>query len=69
MTDIEQTARNFTAVGLRWMIKTDEDQLTLLDSLDAEYGDVGREARQKGREFHQERLERIRAALALKGEA
>ena len=68
MTDIEQTARNFTATGLRNIISKYEGDLALLDALDAEHGAVGREFRQLSRELAKASIEHVRAALALKAE-
>jgi hypothetical protein len=66
MTAAEQMAINFTRKGIEGIISHNERQLAEIDELDAELGDVCREARQRGREMHQARLAEAQEALAIK---
>ncbi len=62
----EATARDFTAEGCRSLIRAAESTLREIDVLDLQFGERGAESRAKGRAFATEKLERAKAALAIR---
>lgn len=61
----QQTAHNFTIKGVEGLIRNAKLQLTGIDEMDRQYGDVGGEARAHGRTIWQERLAVAERALAI----
>jgi len=52
-TEAEQTALNFTILGIEGLIRHAEQSLAEIDRLDRVMGDLGREARARGRVMFQ----------------
>ena len=64
----ERTARSFTLKGIEGLIRNAKRELAEIEELDAELGDLGREARAAGRERIMGQLSKYREAYALKKE-
>ena len=66
MTRAEQTAINFTILGIEGLIRHNERELVRLDEFDAQYGEVGREAREAARPIIEEKLKLAQEALRIR---
>jgi hypothetical protein len=66
--DPTRTAHSFTLKGIEGLIRQAERELAELDEFDAQFGEMGREARARGRERALYNLEHARKAYALRKE-
>lgn len=66
MTRAEQTAINFTILGIEGLIRHNESRLAEIDHLDATLGEVGREARAASRPIIEEKLKLAQEALRIR---
>jgi len=69
MKDPEQTAIDLTLKGIEGLIRNAERELAELDEFDAQFGEMGREARARGRERSMQKLEHAREAYRIRKEA
>ena len=67
--DPARTARSFTLKGIESLIRNAERELAELDEFDAQFGEMGREARARGRERSLYNLEHAREAYRIRKEA
>ncbi len=67
--DPARTARSFTLKGIEGLIRNAERELAELDEFDAQFGEMGREARARGREHSMQKLEHAREAYRIRKEA
>lgn len=66
MSRAQQMALNLTRKGIEGQISLHQRRLAEIDELDAELGDICREARQAGREMALESLAIAQEALTIK---
>ena len=69
MKDPEQTAIDFTLKGIEGLIRNAERELAELDEFDAQFGEMGRETRARGREHWMQKLEAAEEAYRIRKEA
>lgn len=62
----QQTAKNFTAKGIEGLIRNAKRSLAELDNIDAQFGELGREARAASRERHKAKLASAERALEIR---
>lgn len=65
----EQTARSLTLKGIESLIRNAERELAELDEFDAKFGELGREARARGRQRSMHNLEHAREAHRIRSKA
>ena len=66
--EVRRTARSFTLKGIQGLINNAERNLSEIEELDAELGDLGRDARAASREIILDKLQRYREAYYLRVE-
>ena len=69
MKDPEQTAIDLTLKGIEGLIRNAERERAERDEFDAQFGEMGREARARGRERSMQKLEHAREAYRIRKEA
>ena len=65
----EQTAIDFTLEGIKGLMSNAKRELAELDEFDAMFGDVGRKARDEGRQRSRHNYEVAREAYRIRKEA
>ena len=64
--EVRRTARSFTLKGIQGLINNAERNLSEIEELDAELGDLGRDARAASREMILDKLQRYQEAYHLR---
>ena len=64
--EVRRTARSFTLKGIQGLINNAERNLSEIEELDAELGDLGRDARAASREMILDKLQRYQEAYYLR---